>query len=196
MFGRRDRRLSEALRLDILDDVVPGPGGLLGLELEFSVRSVRGDKVHFGSLLHRLALDGTLLDPGDPNAYRCSWGGVVTSDGAEAEIATPPVWTRPGFTAQLHAWARTGEAELRRALPRGIGLDGYSAHFSAAMPAKLNDRVPALRRDVRSGPDAADGSHRFLQACWFVPARAAPSYVASSSRMSHLPQRRPLWLGA
>jgi hypothetical protein len=142
--GRRDRRMSEALRLRVPSDVPPGPGGLLGLELEFSVRSVQGSQVHFGSLIHRLGLDGIALDPGDPNAYRCSWGGVITSDGAEAEIATPPVPARPGFTARLQAWAQTGEAELRRALPRGIGLDGYSAHFSAAMPAKLNDRVCRL----------------------------------------------------
>ena len=141
MLGRSDRRLSEALRLRVPSGVTPGPGGLLGLELEFSVRTVRGGRVHFGSLIHDLGLDGTALDPGDPNAYRCSWGGVITADGAEAEIATPPVRTRPGFTAQLQAWARTGEAELRRAVPRGTGLDGYSAHFSAAMPAKLNDRV-------------------------------------------------------
>jgi hypothetical protein len=144
MLGRSDRRLSEALRLHVPSEMPPGPGGLLGLELEYSVRSVRGGRVHFGSLIHRLGLDGIALDPGDPNAYRCSWGGVITSDGAEAEIATPPVWTRPGFTARLQGWARTGAAELRRAVPRGIGLDGYSAHFSAAMPARLNDRVCRL----------------------------------------------------
>jgi hypothetical protein len=144
LLGRSDRRLSEALRLHVPSEVPPDPGGLLGLELEYSVRSVRGGRVHFGSLIHRLGLDGIALDPGDPNAYRCSWGGVITSDGAEAEIATPPVWTRPGFAARLQGWARTGEAELRRAVPRGIGLDGYSAHFSAAMPAKLNDRVCRL----------------------------------------------------
>ena len=142
--GRRGRRLSEALRLRVPGDVPPGPGGLLGLELEFSARSVRGGQVHFGSLIHRLALDGTALDPGDPNAYRCSWGGVITSDGAEAEIATPPVRTRPGFAARLQGWAQKGEAELRRAVPRGVELDGYSAHFSAAMPGKLHDRVCRL----------------------------------------------------
>ena len=142
--GRSDRRLSKALRLQVPGEVPPGPGGLLGLELEFSVRSPRGGRVHFGSLIHRLALDGTALDPGDPNAYWCSWGGVITSDGAEAEIATPPVRARPGFAARLEAWAHTGEAELRRAVPRGLELDGYSAHFSAAMPARLNDRVCRL----------------------------------------------------
>jgi hypothetical protein len=143
-FGRSDRRLRKTLSLHVPSEVTPGPGGLLGLELEFSVRSQRGGRVHFGSLIHRLALDGSALDPGDPNAYRCSWGGVITCDGAEAEIATPPVRTQPGFTGELRAWAETGEAALRRAVPQGIELAGYSAHFSAAMPAKLNDPVCRL----------------------------------------------------
>src|SRR5262249_41309019 len=64
--------------------------------------------------------------------------------GAEAEIATPPVWTRPGFAAELQTWAETGEAALRRAVPRAIELGGYSAHLSAAMPARLNDPVCRL----------------------------------------------------
>src|SRR5215471_8235646 len=204
--GRRGRRLSEALRLRVPGDVPPGPGGLLGLELEFSVRSVRGGQVHFGSLVHRLALDGAALDPGDPNAYRCSWGGVVTSDGAEAEIATPPVRTRPGFTARLQGWAQTGEAELRRAVPRGIGLDGYSAHFSAAMPAKLNDRVCRLyaetfaadlmmlmdRSDspgllVRPRPGRTELCGEFIE---HEPLAAAAAFVAGSTRACAAAVRR------
>src|SRR5262249_35373288 len=142
--GRGDRRLGEALRWRAPREVTPGPSDLLGLELEFSVRSQRSGRVHFGSLIHRLALDGSALDPGDPNAYRCSGGGVVTAAGAEAEIARPPVWARPGFTGELQAWAEMGEAALRRAVPRGIELGGYSAHVSVAMPARLNDRVCRL----------------------------------------------------
>jgi len=204
--GRRDRRLSEALRLRVPGEVPSGPGSLLGLELEFSVRSVRGGQVHFGSLIHRLALDGTALDPGDPNAYRCSWGGVITSDGAEAEIATPPVRTRPGFTARLQGWARTGEAELRRAVPRGIGLDGYSAHFSAAMPTKLNDRVCRLyaetfaadlmmlmdRADspgllVRPRPGRTELCGEFIE---HEPLAAAAAFVAGSTRACAAAVRR------
>jgi hypothetical protein len=139
-----DRRPERELRRQVGSIVTPGPGDLLGLELEFSVRSGEGGRVHFGSLIHRLALDGSALDPGDPNAYRCSWGGVITSDGAEAEIATPPVPTRPGFASQILSWAETGETELRRAVPAGIELTGYSAHFSAAMPARLNEPVCRL----------------------------------------------------
>jgi hypothetical protein len=144
LFGRNDRRLSKTLSAHVPSEVAPGPSGLLGLELEFSVRSGQGGRVHFGSLIHRLELEGSALDPGDPNAYRCSWGGVITADGAEAEIATPPVRTQPGFTRELQTWAETGQAALRRAVPPAIELAGYSAHFSAAMPAKLNDRVCLL----------------------------------------------------
>ena len=198
VLSRGDRRLSKALRRHVPSDVPPGPGGLLGLELEFSVRSLRGGQVNFGSLINHLALDGTALDPGDPNAYRCSWGGVITSDGAEAEIATPPVRARPGFTARLQAWAQTGEAELRRATPRGIELDGYSAHFSAAMPAKLNDRVCRLyaetfaadlmllmnRADspgllVRPRPGRTELCGEFIEN---QPLAAAAAFVAGSTR--------------
>jgi len=70
VLSRSDRRLSKALRLHVPSVVPPGPGGLLGLELEFSVRSARDGRVHFGSLIHRLALDGAALDPDDPTAYR------------------------------------------------------------------------------------------------------------------------------
>ena len=207
VLGRSDRRLNEALRLHIPSDVPPGPGGLLGLELEFSVRSERGGRVHFGSLIHRLALDGATLDPGDPNAYRCSWGGVITADGAEAEIATPPVWARPGFTARLQAWARTGEAELRRAVPPGIGLDGYSAHFSAAMPAKLNDRVCRLYAEtfaadlmllmdridspgllVRPRPGRTELCGEFTEN---EPLAAAAAFVAGTTRACAAAVRRP-----
>jgi hypothetical protein len=206
VLDRSDRRLSKALRLQVPGEVPPGPGGLLGLELEFSVRSARGGRVDFGSLIHRLALDGTALDPGDPNAYRCSWGGVITSDGAEAEIATPPVRARPGFAARLEAWAQTGEAELRRAVPCGIGLDGYSAHFSAAMPAKLNDRVCRLyaetfaadlmllmdRADspgllVRPRPGRTELCGEFIRD---EPLAAAAAFVAGSTRACAAAVRR------
>src|SRR5262249_28256081 len=137
-------RISKALGRRFPSKVTPDPGGLLGLELEYSVRSELSGRAHFGSMIHGLSLDGSALDPGDPNAYRCSWGGVVTSDGAEAEIATPPVSTRPGFTAELQVRAQTGEAALRSALPSGFELEGYSAHVSAAMPARFNDQVCRL----------------------------------------------------
>ena len=205
-FSRSDRHLGQAFRLDVPSDITPGPGGLLGLELEFSLRSQRGERVHFGSLIHRLALDGIALDPGDPNAYRCSWGGVITSDGAEAEIATPPVRARPGFTSLLRAWAQTGEAELRRAVPHGIELEGYSAHFSAAMPARLNDSVcllyaqrfaPALmllmdRADspgllIRPRPGRTELCGEFIEG---EPLSAVAAFVAGTTRACAAAARR------
>jgi hypothetical protein len=196
--NRGDHRLERELRRQVGSTVTPGPGGLLGLELEFTVRSGDGGRVHFGSLIPRLAVDGSTLDPGDPNAYRCSWGGVITSDGAEAEIATPPVRTRPGFTGELEAWARTGEAALRRVLPRGIELDGYSAHLSAAMPDRLNDAVCRMyastfaadlmllmeRADspgllIRPRPGRTELCGEFIDG---APLPAAAAFVAGSTR--------------
>jgi hypothetical protein len=196
--SRNNYRLSEALRRRVHLTEPPGPGGLLGLELEFSARLHGGGRIHFGSLIHRLPIEGEALDPGDPNAYRCSWGGVITSDGAEAEIATPPVWARPGFACELLAWAAAGQAALRRAVPREIDLSGYSAHLSAAMPSRLNDRVCRLyaetfavglmlltdRADspgllVRPRPGRIELCGEFIQA---EVLSAAAAFVAGSTR--------------
>jgi hypothetical protein len=49
------------------------PASLLGLEQEFEVWW-RDKRVDFRSLVHNAAALGRRLDPGDPNAYRCSWG--------------------------------------------------------------------------------------------------------------------------
>ena len=70
LFGRGDRRLSKTLSLHVPSEFTPGPSDLLGLELEFSVRSRQGGRVHFGSLIHGLALEGSTLDPGDPTELR------------------------------------------------------------------------------------------------------------------------------
>jgi Putative Ig domain len=204
--ARGNHRVSGALRRRVPSEILPGPGDLLGLELEFSVRSPGGSRVNFGSLIHRLALDGIALDPADPNAYRCSWGGVITCDGAEAEIATPPVWTRPGFTGELRAWAETGEAALRRAAPRGIQLDGYSAHFSAAMPARLNEHVCHLYAEtfaadlmlmmdrvgtpgllVRPRPGRTELCGEFIEG---TPLPAAAAFVAGTARACAAAARR------
>jgi hypothetical protein len=40
--GRGDRRLDKTLSLHIPRAIAPSPGGLLGLELEFSVRPQEG----------------------------------------------------------------------------------------------------------------------------------------------------------
>ncbi|OGN84947.1 MAG: hypothetical protein A2X23_01625 [Chloroflexi bacterium GWC2_73_18] len=120
-----------------------GPADLLGLEQEYRLRA--GDEqLDFRRLIHRLPVPGRRLDPGDPNAYRLAWGGVLTADGREAEVATPPVRRRPGFARAIESWAGAGRAELKSLLPDGVRSEGYSTHLSAAMPASLNERVAAL----------------------------------------------------
>ena len=121
----------------------PRPGELIGLEHEFVVRA--GDLVvDFRQLIGDLPLDGRRLDPGDRNARRCSWGGVVTADGYEAEVAIAPVRRSPGFVARLERDAVVAREALRRALPGGLRLDGYSTHVSLSMPAAMNAAVCRL----------------------------------------------------
>lgn len=113
------------------------PAELIGLEHEFVVRAP--DRViDFRELVRGLPLGGRPLDPGDRNAHRCAWGGVVTADGAEAEIAIPPLPRRPGFAARLERGAIHAREALRRALPAGLELVGYSTHLSLSMPKSIN----------------------------------------------------------
>lgn len=88
----RATRLSREFRerLGHPADVGPRLTAMVGLEHEFALW--RGtDRLDFRTLVHEIGLDGRRLDPGDPNAYRCRWGGVITADGKEAELASPPV---------------------------------------------------------------------------------------------------------
>jgi hypothetical protein len=77
---------------------------------------------------------GPHLDPGDLHARRNSWGGITTADGAEAEIATPPVPLQPGFVTGVLDLVQRGEALLAGALGPDAALDGYSTHISVAVP--------------------------------------------------------------
>ncbi|MEY2460438.1 MAG: hypothetical protein QOG30_2268, partial [Acidimicrobiaceae bacterium] len=62
--------------------------------------------------------------------YRTSWGGLVTSDGREAEVAIAPVALRPGWTSELEWRARFAHRTLASALPDNLRLDGYSTHLN------------------------------------------------------------------
>ncbi len=175
----------------------PEPASLLGMEHEYSLRDPSG-VVDFQTLLHRLPVAGRRLDPGDPNAYRCAWGGALTCDGAEAEVASPPVPTRPGFTTVVEAWARIARGELERLLPAGVETAGYSTHLSALLPPRQSGRVarryahtfgPGLmllmdRRDspgllVRPRPGRLELGGEYVSGQWL---RAAAAYVAGSTR--------------
>ena len=129
---------------------------LVGLEHEFSLFE-GSSPVDFRRVIHTLAIDGVRADPSDPNAYRCPWGGVITCDGAEAEVAIPPVDVTPGFVDRVLDYANRGEGVLRGVLP-DLRLVGFSTHLSVSLAVR-NDRrfARAIRVDLRSGPDAVDG---------------------------------------
>lgn len=130
--------------LSAADAAGPQPASLLGLEHEYTVHDAAGARLDFRSLIHTLPIDGARLDPGDPNAYRCAWGGVFTADGAEAEIATPPIGRAADLGTRLADWASRGRLELERVLPPGTEIRGYSTHLSAAMPARLTERAARI----------------------------------------------------
>ncbi|MGY1618513.1 hypothetical protein ACI797_17390 [Geodermatophilus sp. SYSU D00691] len=104
-----------------------------GVEHEYEVRDAAGRVLDFRDLVDALPL-GRRMDPGDPHAARGPWGGVVTADGAEAEVVTPPVAVGPGAPAEVAAWAHRGREFLTAALPAGTALTGYSTHVSVAVP--------------------------------------------------------------
>lgn len=116
---------------------------LVGLEHEYSV-SEAGKALDFRALIHHLPIDGRRLDPGDGDAYRCRWGGVITAEAQEAEVATPPVEVAAGFAHVLDGWGEVGKAHLLGALPDGIDATGYSTHLSVSLPNRRLRRVAPL----------------------------------------------------
>ena len=115
---------------------------VLGVEHEYRVYD--GDQqVDFERLLPSLRVDGLRIDPTDPNAYRTAWGGIVTADGREAEIATPPVLLRPGCTSELEWRTAAAHESLLALLPHELRLDGYSTHLNVEVD---DDEVVAAGR--------------------------------------------------
>lgn|GEM_PF-4222912 len=115
-------------------------GSIVGIEHEFVVR-LDGRIVDFRHVIHRLPIPGRRIDVADPDAYRGPWGGSITADGPEAEIATPPVLVGPGAAARLAAIAAAGADELRAAIPPGATLEGYSTHVSVDVPRGAEERI-------------------------------------------------------
>lgn len=85
--------LAEALRRRLPAATVATP--LAGIEHELAVWSGTR-RVDFRTVLPALPGLGPAIDPSDSNARRGAWGGVLTADGREAEIATPPAALAPG----------------------------------------------------------------------------------------------------
>lgn len=116
----------------------------VGVEHEFQLFDRRG-VVDARTLWPTLGLDGARLDPGDPNAVRCRWGGVVTTDGREAEIATPPCRLGDRGVEGAGAFADVGASALRAALSAGVSMRGYSTHLNVEVDDR---RGPAVARSV------------------------------------------------
>src|SRR5512134_238141 len=116
---------------------------LLGLEHEFRVLS-GAEQIDFRTIVGGLAVDGRRIDASDRHAYRCSWGGVITADGREAEIAVAPVECGPGFVGRLEGRAAIAHRSLRAVLPEQLSLHGYSTHLSVATPTRLTSRVAMI----------------------------------------------------
>jgi len=100
-------------------------------------------QLDFAPLLHTLKVDGLRLDPTDPNAYRTPWGGLVTSDGREAEVAIAPVTLQPGCTSEIEWRSVVARRTLLEALPDHLRIDGYSTHLNVEVD---DDEVVAAGR--------------------------------------------------
>ena len=147
-------RLRAALRADAARTGVrttrPRVGAIVGVEHEFVV-SLDGRAIDFRHVIHRLGIPGRRIDVADPNAYRGPWGGTITADGREAEIATPPVTVGPLVGSRLAAVAADGASLLREALPAEATLEGYSTHISVQVPSGSEERA-ALHLAERYAP--------------------------------------------
>ena len=138
------RPSSVAVPLPLLDAVVAAQAGrVIGVEREYSVHDDSGGAVDCGGcgLAHRTG--------SRPRSRRRSgppgpWGGVVTADGQEAEVATPPVKAVPGSSHRVLALVAAGEAHLRSALPSGLRLDGYSTHINIEVDDRRVAKVAHL----------------------------------------------------
>lgn len=118
----------------------------IGVEHEFRVLA-EADQVDFRSMVGDLGLGRDGLDPGDPRARRLHCGALLTADGREAEVASPPVALGPGFSDELVGRADHASRQLARVLD-DHSLEGYSTHLSVQVP----DRhvVRTARRFVAS----------------------------------------------
>ncbi|MCB0977954.1 MAG: hypothetical protein KDB02_10900 [Acidimicrobiales bacterium] len=111
-----------------------------GVEHEYRILDGDGLPVDARHLLPSLGIEGVHADPTDPNACRGRWGGVVTVDGAEIEVATPPVPIAPGFVDRIVQLTEVGRAEVERFLPPGFTLEGFSTHLNVSTPTRGDDR--------------------------------------------------------
>jgi hypothetical protein len=108
--------------------------------------------VDFRQVLPGVAGGLRALDPGDPRARRLPSGVVLTADGREAELATPPYPWCAGVPGRLDAVLATERTVLAARVAEVAGADrltGFSTHVNLSVP---DDRVVDIgRRFARHG---------------------------------------------
>lgn len=114
----------------------------VGIEYEFEVHHGTS-AIDFPRLMVKLDVPGVAADPCDPRAHRTSTG-VITADGREAEIATPPITIRTGFAVAAVESAERATAQLQAVLPPGYHLVGVSTHINVSWNVR-RDAVLARR---------------------------------------------------
>ncbi len=116
---------------------------MVGVEHEYIVR--RDTSVSdFRDVIHTLPIDGRRVDPGDTHAYRMPSGIKITCDGAEAEIATPPLRAKSGITNTVDAWTAAAGAELGSLIGEQYQLEGVSTHLSVTVSNDLAPRASGM----------------------------------------------------
>ncbi|MGZ6343605.1 MAG: hypothetical protein ACXWOT_11395, partial [Candidatus Limnocylindrales bacterium] len=107
------------------------PASLAGLEQEYSVWLPRG-QVDFRDLIEGVVPPGAVRRFAfDDNARIMPSGAIWTVDSPHAEIATQPRDLGVGIASRLAADALAERSALRRRLPAGADLRGYSTHLNA-----------------------------------------------------------------
>ncbi len=116
----------------------------IGVEHEYRVLRHDHSQIDFRTLIHELPIMGKRLDPGDTEAYRTRSGLKITCDGAEAEIATPPIELSPGIAQQTAKWTGHGGQELAKLLADELTLEGGSTHISVSLDNELAPRAAGM----------------------------------------------------
>src|SRR5262249_50049396 len=143
----------------------PGGGGLplgcvevamsdrrrVGVEHELGVWSGQ-EQLDFRLLLPVVADALRTLDPGDPRARRLPSGVMLTADGREAELATPPLAWEATAPRRLDRLLAAERSELASRVAEVAGADrvtGFSTHVNVSVPDDV----------------AVEVGHRFARQC-------------------------------
>lgn len=151
----------------------------VGVEHELRIWSA-STQLDFRQLLPAVAGGLRALDPGDPRARRLPSGLVLTADGREAELVTPPVpWdaSAPGKVDDMLAAERVELAARVTELAGADRLTGFSTHVNLTVP---DERV-------------VDVGLRFAQECGLATVLVAEP--ASSAGLLVRPRRGRLEIG-